>query len=77
MTIRGLCKYVVNFKTISLKEDSKQHHHFISVIFLLICIGVAPKKKVVRPIFFCRRGLSPVFLLGICTKINSCAFSAK
>jgi hypothetical protein len=30
-------------------------------------IGVAPKKKVVR------WGLSPVFLLGIYTKINSCA----
>ena len=45
--------------------------------FLPKYIGVAPKKKVVRPIFFVRRGLSPIFFLGICTKINSCAFSAK
>ena len=28
------------------------------------CIGVAPKKKVVRPIFFVRRGLSPIFFLA-------------
>jgi hypothetical protein len=60
-----------------LHQRTKTKQSLTAISIILIHKSIDLKKKVVRPIFFCRRGLSPVFFLGIYTKINSCAFSAK
>ena len=43
------------------RENHPYHCYYCKTTFVLFDIGVVSKQKVVRPIFFVRRGLSPIF----------------